>query len=188
MRFPKNTYKGEGTFWGKLNVIASQIWVSFFQIVISLLAYVVIFSGQLYFGRSYFFTFFQSNYFGTTVTFWEVAISSQQLLFSPFSEQSLFSRSYFSEQLLFRSEDSIEQPLLENRRFFTAVTVRNSFFFGRTVYDRDILKRATFSKQVLLHSINLFRKAIVWKKLIFQRINFRITYFFWRAVFFEQLF
>ena len=69
MRFPMNTYKGEGTSWGKLNVIASLIWVSFFQIAISLLAYVATFSGQLYFGRSYFFTLFQSNYFDTIVTF-----------------------------------------------------------------------------------------------------------------------
>ena len=119
--------------------------------------------------------------------FFGAAISSQELLFSPFSEPSLFRRSYFYRTAYFRSENSIEQPLLENRRFFTVVTVRNSVFFGRTVYDKDILKRATFSKQVLLHSINLFRKAILWKKLIFQKINFRITYFFWRAVFLEQL-
>ena len=31
MRFPMNTYKDEGTSWGKLNVMASLIWVSFFQ-------------------------------------------------------------------------------------------------------------------------------------------------------------
>ena len=132
MRFPMNTYKGEGTSWGKLNVIASLIWVSFFQIAISLLAYVATFSGQLYFGRSYFFTLFQSNYFDTTVTvsgqlflassccfllfqnshFFGTAISSEQLLFSPFSEQSLFRRSYFfriasfSERKFYRTATS----------------------------------------------------------------------------------
>ena len=66
-----NTYKGEGTSWGKLNVIASLIWVSFFQIAISLLAYVATFSGQLYFGRGDFLTLFQSNSFDTSVTFSE---------------------------------------------------------------------------------------------------------------------
>ena len=40
-------YKGEGTSWGKLNVIASLIWVSFFQITITLLAYVATFSATL---------------------------------------------------------------------------------------------------------------------------------------------
>ena len=107
MRFPMNTYKGEGISWGKLNVIASRTWVSFFQIAISPLAYVATFSGQLYFGRSYFFTLFQSNYFDTTVTF-----SGQLFLFSPFSEQSLFRRSYFfriasfSERKFYRAATS----------------------------------------------------------------------------------
>ena len=38
MRFPLNTFKGEGTSCGKLNVIGSLIWFLFFQIAISLLA------------------------------------------------------------------------------------------------------------------------------------------------------
>ena len=87
-----NTYKGEG----KLNVIASLIWVSFFQKAISPLVHVATFSGQLYFGRSYFFTLFQSNYLDKSYLF-RAAVSSEQLLFSPFSEQSLFRRSYFLE-------------------------------------------------------------------------------------------
>ena len=43
--------------------------------VISLLAYIVTFSGQFYFWRKYFFTLSQSNYFDTTVT-----LSKQLLL------------------------------------------------------------------------------------------------------------
>ena len=77
IRFLLNTFKGEGTSCGKLNVIASLIWFPFFQIAISFLAYDPTFSGQLYFGRSYFFTFFQSNYFDTTVTFLGTAASSK---------------------------------------------------------------------------------------------------------------
>ena len=45
MKFPMNTYQGEGTFQGKqlqLNIITRLIW-DFFQIAISLLAYVATF-------------------------------------------------------------------------------------------------------------------------------------------------
>ena len=126
-----NTYKGEGTSWGKLNVIASLIWVSFFQIAISLLAYVATFSGQLYFGRSYFFTLFQSNYFDTTVTFSGQLFLQNSCCFLLFQNSHFFAGVIFSEQLLFRSETSTEQTLLENKKFFTAVTFLNSYFFRR---------------------------------------------------------
>ena len=128
-----NTYKGEGTSWGKLNVIASLIWVSFFQIAISLLAYVATFSGQLYFGKSYFLTLFQSNYFDTTDTFSGQLLLQKRCCFLLFQNSHFFTGVIFSEQLLFWSEISTEQPLLENRKFFTAVTFRNSYFFGGTV-------------------------------------------------------
>ena len=55
-------------------------------------------------------------------------IFSEQLLFSPFSEQPLFAAVIFSEELLFQNENSTEQPLLENEKFFMAVTFRNSCF------------------------------------------------------------
>ena len=113
MRFPMNTYKGEGTSWGKLNVIASLIWVSFFQIAISPLAYVATFSGQLYFGRSYFFTLFQSNYFDTTVTFSEHLFLPQQLLIFLFH---FFRTVTFSQELFFQNSFFLEQ------KFYRAVT------------------------------------------------------------------
>ena len=69
--------------------------VSFFQIVISLLAYVATLSGQLYFGKSYFFTLFESNYFDTTVTFSEQLFLENSCIYSPFSEQPLFCKSFF---------------------------------------------------------------------------------------------
>ena len=59
-----NIYQGEGTSPGKLILIKpnDSFKFGFFQIAISLLPYVAIFSGQLY---------FQSNYFDTTITFLE---------------------------------------------------------------------------------------------------------------------
>ena len=59
-----NIYQGEGTSPGKLILIKpmTRLNSDFFQIAISLLPYVAIFSGQLY---------FQSNYFDTTITFLE---------------------------------------------------------------------------------------------------------------------
>ena len=123
-----NTYKGEGTSWGKLNVIANQIWVSFFQIAISLLAYVATFSGQLYFGRGLLHAF-SEELLRHNSYFFEEAISSEQLLFSLFSEQSLFCRNYFCQNsFFFRSKSSTEQAFLENRKFFT-----RAIFFGGTV-------------------------------------------------------
>ena len=119
----------------------------------------VTFSGQLFLQNSCCFLLFQNSHFLVGVI--------------------------FSEWLLFRSENPIEQPLLESRKFSTAVTFRNSYFFRRNCWRYIYLKRATFSKQVLLHSINFFRKATFWKKLIYQKVNFRITYFFWWAVFLE---
>ena len=107
MRFPMNTYKSEGTSWVKLNVTASLIWVSFFQIAISLLAYVATFSGQLYFGRSYFFTLFQSNYFDTTVTFSGQLFLQNSCFFLLFQNSYLlyqlpFQKSYFFTTYFFR--------------------------------------------------------------------------------------
>ena len=102
MKFRMNTDKGEGTSWGKLNVITGLIWFSFFfQIVISLLAYVATFLAQLYYGRSYFFRLFQSNYFDTIVTF------RNDYFFS----EGLFRISLYKKELLFQS-----------RYFYTAST------------------------------------------------------------------
>ena len=54
----------------------------------------------------------------------------KELLFSPFSEQSLFRSSYFFIRIAsFQSEISIEQPLLDNKNFFKAVAFKNSYFF-----------------------------------------------------------
>ena len=66
-----------------------------------------------------------SYFFGT-------AIFLEQLHFSPFSEQSLFCRSYFFRIAFFRSETSTEQTLFQNKKFFTEITFRNSYFIRRS--------------------------------------------------------
>ena len=122
-----NTYKGEGTSWGKLNVIASLIWVSFFQIAISPLAYVATFSGQLYFGRSYFFTLFQSNYFDTTVTF----------LGQPHLQKScffLFFRTVtFSQKLFFQNSFFFGAKLLQSSHFLRIRSSLRQLLFGAPI-------------------------------------------------------
>ena len=100
----------------------------YFQIAISLIAYVATFSGQFYFWRSYFFTLFQSDYFGTTVTSSEQLFFQSSCFFLLFQNSHFFAAVIFSEQLLFQNENSTEQPVLENEKFFVAVTFRNSCF------------------------------------------------------------
>ena len=81
--FCLNTYHGKGVSRGKyllLNIITSLIW-NFFQMAISILAYSVTFSGQLYFWRNYFFTLLQSNYFDTAITFSEQLFLQSSYIF-----------------------------------------------------------------------------------------------------------
>ena len=134
---------------------------------ISLLAYVATFSGQLYLWRSCFFKLLQSNYFDTIATFleWQFLQSSRFFRGAPFLKQSLHRSSYFFQNsYLSQSETSVEQALLQNRKFFTAVTFWNSYIFGRgIVYNNDIYRGATFSKQVLLQ----FQKNYILEKANF---------------------
>ena len=130
-----NTYKMEVTSWGKLNVIASLIWFLFFKFVIS-----------KRFPFSNMLPLFQDNFIlvePTSSHFFQATTSTQQLLFRDsyffrtavvsllFQNSHFFAGITFSEQLLFQSKNSTEQPFLENKKFFTAVTFRNGFFFRR---------------------------------------------------------
>ena len=69
--------------------------VCFFQIAISVLAYLATFSEQLYFGKSYFFTLFQSNYSDTTVTFSEQLFLQNSCFFVLFQNSHSFARVFF---------------------------------------------------------------------------------------------
>ena len=109
---------------GKITIlkITSLIW-NFFQMAISLLAYVATYPGQLYLP--------QSNYFDKKVTFSEQLYLQRCYFFEvlPFSERSPLPRSlffFFPEKLLFQSKTSTDQLLLENRSFFTAGAFRNT--------------------------------------------------------------
>ena len=75
--------------------------VSFFQIAISFLAYVDTFSGQLYFGKSYFFTLFQRNYFDTAVIFSEELFLQNSCFFLLFQNSHFFARFFFRNNFLF---------------------------------------------------------------------------------------
>ena len=128
MRFPMKTYKAEGTSWGKLNVIASLIWFLFFKQRFSFWHMLPLFQDNLilveaisshFFGAptsTKQFLFRSSYFFRTTAVF----------SFFTFSEQSLFRRSYFFQNSFF-----FGAKILENRKFFTAVTFWNSYFFRR---------------------------------------------------------
>ena len=97
----------------------------------SLFTYVAIFSDSFIFGKA------TSSQF-LRVTFFKV---SQELLFrsssffraDAFFEELLFQNSHFfpaffsPEYLLVQSETSTQEPNLENRKFFSAVTFQNSY-------------------------------------------------------------
>ena len=87
--------------------------------------------GQFYLRKSYFFTLFQSNLFQSITT---VIFSGQLFLQSSsffeellFSEQSLFLSIVFFRIATFSERNSTEKSHLENRKFFSAVTFRNSY-------------------------------------------------------------
>ena len=135
---PHEYLKGGGNLSGKIISVKlnhqSNLVSSFFQMSISPFPSDICFptfSGQLCFGRSYFFTLFQSNYFDITVTFSGQLFLQNSCFFPLFQNSHFFAGVIFSEQLLFRSETSTEQALFENKKFFTAVTFRNSYFIRR---------------------------------------------------------
>ena len=98
---------------------------------ISLLAYVAIFSDSFVFGKATSSQFLRVNFFKV----------SQDLLFRSssffradvFFEELLFQNSHFfpglfsPEDLLVQSETSTQKPILENRKFFSAVNFQNSY-------------------------------------------------------------
>ena len=174
--------------------------------VISLLEYVENFSGQIYFWRNYFFTLLQSNYFDTTVTFFEHFFVRAAAFFEelPFPEQSPLHSGHFSEWLLFQNKTSIEQSLLERSQFLRTGTFWSTDILGgETAQNKDISRRGTFSTQVLSRSINFFRRVTL-RKLIFrnsipEQLLFRVvtflkdltvhsSYFFRRATFSQHTF
>ena len=164
---------------------------------ISLLAYVVTFSGQLYFRRSY-----------LEVTAFRVTTLTQQLLFlgshffraSACFEELLFQNSHFiaavifSQQLLFQSETSTEQPLLENRKFFRVVTFRNNYLFGGGIVWNNVSTEELLFRSRYFCTASTFSEELHFgKKLISQKRNIpHYTFFsgelpFQNGYFFKRL-
>ena len=141
------------------------------------------------------------------------AISSVQLLFRPFS---LFQNGHFlagvifSEQPLFRSDNSTEQRLLENRKFFMAVTFRKLFFseemFRIKISKKGLLFKAdtsaqhqTFQKSYILEKPDfsenqfphylLFLESCLFRATTFSKdATFYSSYLFRRATFLQHTF
>ena len=59
-----------------------------------------------------------------------------------FQNRHFFPAFFFSEQLLFHSETSIQKPNIENRKFFSAVTFRNSY--PQKISTEELLFRSRF--------------------------------------------
>ena len=91
--------------------------VSFFLSNSDFPTYVATFSGQLYFGKSYFFTLFQSNCLNTTVTFFRTAISSEKL---------------FYPEELFRIKISKKELIFQSRYFCKVSTFSEKIGFGKS--------------------------------------------------------
>ena len=73
---------------------------------------------------------------------------------------------------VFHSKTSTEETLLENRKFFKALTIWNSYCFGGAiVQNKDKHLRKIYFFEALLHSIDIFRRATFWKKLFFHKNN-----------------
>ena len=159
--------------WKIISIKRNQFAIFCFQMVISLLTYLATFSGQLYFWRSNFFKLYQSKCFDTTVTLSEELFLPCNCFFEELCFQKIHSlASVFFRIPIFRSDTSSQQPLLEKRKFFRAVTFWKSYVFGgRIALNKDVYRGTPLLKQVLLHSISFFRRAAPSKKLVFQKRN-----------------
>ena len=152
-----------------------------FKCLISFFAYVAIFSGQLYFRRSYLFfrvitstqqllfwsscffrasaffltsSFFQNNHFFAAAIFFRIATFSEWNFYRTATTwvQDVLYGSYFSEQLPFWRRNCLDWRYLQKSYFFEAVTSA---------------KHQLFQKSYILE-----------KKRIFQKINMRHYTFF----------
>ena len=141
MRFPMNTYKAEGTSWGKLSAIASLIWFLFFK---------------QRFPFSHMLPLFQDNSILVEIAlshFFRVTASTQQLLFrgSYFFRTaavfSFFRTVTFSQKLFFQNSFFFGAKILQSSQF-TTITFRNSSFFRRTYLGQRYQKKGFFFKAV----------------------------------------
>ena len=124
------------------------IYSFIYYLLIYLFIYLFIYFANGDFRSSIFSDFFRIALFSEKLLLHtSLTTSTQQLpfqslnIFRPaaFCKELRFRKSHFlaviifSEYLIFRNETSTEQPLCENRKFFRAVTFRNSYFFGGVI-------------------------------------------------------
>ena len=123
-----NTYKGEGTSWGTLNVIASLVWFLFLK---------------KRFPFSHMLPLFQDNFIlveATSSHFFRVTTSTQQLLFRD---------SYFFRTAAFF-------PFFRTVTFSQELFFQNSFFFGAKILQNIHFLRKESSLQQLLFGTAIF--------------------------------
>ena len=135
--------------------------------VISLLAYLAIFSGQLYFRRRNFIKLLWSNCFGTTVTLSEQLFLQSSCFFKElrFRKILFLASIFFSEYLIFQSENSTKQALLENRKFFRAVTFRNSHILAE-----ELIRTKISAEELLRRSGYYCTESAFSEELHFRKI------------------
>ena len=89
-------------------------------------AYDATFSGQLYFGKSYLFTLFESNYFDTPVTF-----SGQLFLHNG---HSFFRTVTFSQELFFQNSSFFGVKLVQSSHFLRIGSSLRQLIFGTVIF------------------------------------------------------
>ena len=123
-----NTYKGEGTSWGTLNVIASLIWFLFLK---------------KRFPFSHMLPLFQDNFIlveATSSHFFRVTTSTQQLLFrgSYFFRTaavfSFFRTVTFSQELFFQNSFFFGGEILQSSHFLRIESSLRQLLFGAAIF------------------------------------------------------
>ena len=172
---------------GKITIlkITSLIW-NFFQMAISLLAYVATYPGQLYLP--------QSNYFDKKVTFSEQLYLQRCYFFEvlPFSEPLprslfffffLFRKATFLEQNFYRAATSWEQVVLygrcfsEHRPFLMEKVFRIKTFSAEVLFQTSYFC-ATFSEELLFGKNNFSEKQYSALATFPGKLIFLSDYFF----------
>ena len=137
-----------------------------FQMLISLLAYIVTFSGQLYFRRSY---FLHSEHFLRT------AASSEHNCY--FLEQLFLQNGYF-----FWAATFLEKSFLHRNYFLRIATSQATFSKQLLLHNNDFYQTAAFSANALPQKRYVIKTATFWKKLFFKKDNIS-HYLFSRYIF-----
>ena len=135
--------------------------MGFFQIAISLLAYLATFSGQLYFWRSNFFTPFHTS---TQLLLFRRRYFFRTAAFSPFSKQLLFRSSYFfGNSFFFRAK------FLQNSPFLRTGSSLWQLLFELAIFSEKLFKIKISKEELLFQSSYLCTASTFSEKLHFEK-------------------